>query len=113
VAAAAVRGGRGSQHALGSANGKDEPGQRPPSAAAEDRNTGLHAGMTGVEQGSGRRPRRPRIATTGAAWTRGRRRRQRPPSAAAEDRNTLEQIEVDARHEGSGRRPRRPRIATS
>jgi len=36
--------------------------QRPPSAAAEDRNP-VHAGIAPLVAGSGRRPRRPRIAT--------------------------------------------------
>ena len=64
--------------------------QRPPSAAAEDRNTRDDLGI-GYLVGSGRRPRRPRIATpTRSTWSR-HRRRQRPPSAAAEDRN-IEQL---------------------
>ena len=84
--------------------------QRPPSAAAEDRNPVHPADGPGCHEGSGRRPRRPRIATLStssdmasglaAAAVRGGRgsqrehlrtttgpRSQRPPSAAAEDRN--------------------------
>jgi len=63
--------------------------QRPPSAAAEDRNH-QRAGVPVLQgnPGSGRRPRRPRIATQTAAEEANTLNRQRPPSAAAEDRNS-------------------------
>ena len=112
AAAAVFRGGRGSQrygihhhlHGIGR--------QRPSSEAAEDRNLMTHFEQAALTGGSGRLPRRPRIATlwhppsptrhrSAAAVFRGGRgsqllvttlskgtdRRQRPSSEAAEDRN--------------------------
>ena len=135
VAAAAVRGGRGSQHRLEpatlteissgrrprrpriatSAGPPSWPGwsrQRPPSAAAEDRNEVLDpreflddgqrppsAAAEDRNQGYGR----------AATYLHG---VQRPPSAAAEDRNPLNYDGQTTAPIGSGRRPRRPRIAT-
>ena len=63
LAAAAVRGGRGSQRLYRPFRRGHLCGQRPPSAAAEDRNLlDTDAGAREVLS-SGRRPRRPRIAT--------------------------------------------------
>ena len=70
-AAAAVRGGRGSQQ-----------GQVPAAA--------------GGRHGSGRRPRRPRIATHARTCPRCKGEKQRPPSAAAEDRNVASRSERGA-----------------
>jgi len=113
TAAAAVRGGRGSQRSY-SSDPHLSSWQRPPSAAAEDRNIYMREKKVFEPTSSGRRPRRPRIATrwtaspaaplvSAAAAVRGGRgsqhplegpqpaahRRQRPPSAAAEDRNEV------------------------
>jgi len=112
LAAAAVRGGRGSQ-------------------------LHHHAGADPQLHCSGRRPRRPRIATSSVGRMPCQRCGQRPPSAAAEDRNAAggviaaQQFAAAAavrggrgsqpcpdrpplpHPPGSGRRPRRPRIATS
>jgi len=92
--------------------------------------------MPALDRGSGRRPRRPRIATAATAtgrWCGGWQRPpsaaaedrnlrveypndyptwQRPPSAAAQDRNLFAGYVEQFRGWGSGRRPRRPRIAT-
>ena len=113
-AAAAVRGGRGSQPraAAGHRAGRAR-GQRPPSAAAEDRNCGWVA-TPAADLCSGRRPRRPRIATRGTRPTcAGPRsssgRRPRRPRIAT-GYGPAELTELLYR---SGRRPRRPRIATS
>ena len=86
-AAAAVRGGRGSQRLRRTRRRPAPAGQRPPSAAAEDRNwpgDRVEWNPTGE---------------------------QRPPSAAAEDRNPVPRSRA-ARAQRSGRRPRRPRITT-
>jgi len=113
------------------------PRQRPPSAAAEDRNMSWRStrrrpkraaaavrGGRGSQRlarplaehrsppGSGRRPRRPRIATTEKPQGILTPLRQRPPSAAAEDRNPFHSNVTPTYVDGSGRRPRRPRIAT-
>jgi len=86
-AAAAVRGGRGSQPSVRLGRDHVLPRQRPPFAAAEDRNSLVVQVPPGLVNGSGRRSRRPRIATS---WG----------SSGSVHR---------AR---SGRRSRRPRIAT-
>jgi len=112
AAAAAVRGGRGSQPPGRWRRAAVHPGQRPPSAAAEDRNHDADSTTNSGQE------------------------RQRPPSAAAEDRNGFGRAgrirafgaaaavrggrgsQLDERLlgcpavVGSGRRPRRPRIAT-
>ena len=86
--------------------------QRPPSAAAEDRNTSALSAGAARDDGSGRRPRRPRIATfvwiaisvirlPAAAAVRGGRGSQ--PFTTEDGAEPVD---------GSGRRPRRPRIAT-
>jgi len=138
-AAAAVRGGRGSQPTRLQVTSRQSPRQRPPSAAAEDRNT-LRVVNESRRPGSGRRPRRPRIATTTrrlmrqagirrsgrrprrpriATHSRGGHRhrdvRQRPPSAAAEDRNQFNQVKGKIRAQAAaavrGGRGSQPHLA--
>jgi len=88
-AAAAVRGGRGSQHLNADATGEDvDPVQRPPSAAAEDRNWSC-----AVDVSVSRWQRPPSAAAedrnlTARGAPSARPGEQRPPSAAAEDRNS-------------------------
>jgi len=77
--------------------------QRPPSAAAEDRNFCSTASFSvNASPSSGRRPRRPRIATLTARCPPCTRWGQRPPSAAAEDRNINE---IDGLLFMTGQRP--------
>ena len=85
-AAAAVRGGRGSQLREGrpAAPARTGSGRRPRRPRIATRRVG-DAAQAGP--GSGRRPRRPRIATSWRPRVRSWSRWQRPPSAAAEDRN--------------------------
>ena len=111
-AAAAVRGGRGSQHRPDRGSRRPPYRQRPPSAAAEDRNPYQDAGTPERQAGSGRRPRRPRIATRSgrqARWA------HREAAAAVRGGRGSQQRRGATRPRlgaGSGRRPRRPRIAT-